>query len=480
MFAVLSRLITLGLLLTVLSCTANRLGVVRSIEAEKELGKETTPEFLLAKGGLYNSAETQRYVQSLVTKLSANTFVPEEFDPIPIRVLDTSTPSAYALPGGSIYVSRGIIALANDEAQLAGVIAHEIGHVIARHSAKSVAANERFILDVIQNERARLRQAPTEAQRVAIIEEQLKSRKSEVTSFSKEQELEADRLAIQILSASGYGAVGFGNLLRRLDAWQSRRAQNMGVTPDELEDLAEESGYPEIGERVAALGQLTDVPAAPGTRDRLMAVIDGLRFEDRYNGGFIRNAKYWHKRHGISFNVPSKFFALHGEHLRLVSSIGGILLRVDPTEPGRFEDLATRAQQEGSPFTDVRVTVINGIPAVIGQTVTQQEEDKLVGQVVFLNLGTQVASMTMLSKISDQPAAQPLFDEMTNSFRRIRAGEVPAFRRYEARRVAPGESLSGLARTTTFDGDREAATRLLNGLNIGESIATGDWIKLVK
>jgi len=215
-----SRLIVFGLLLTVLSCTANRLGVVRSISAEKELGRETTPKFLLAKGGVYNDAETQEYVQSLVAKLSLNTSIPDEFNPIPIRVLDTNMPSAYALPGGSIYVSRGIIALSNTEAQLAGVIAHEIGHVIARHSVKSVAANERIVLDIVEAENERLLQADSKEKRASIIEAALASRISEVTSFSREQELEADRIAIEILGASGYGSTGFGNLLRRLDRWE--------------------------------------------------------------------------------------------------------------------------------------------------------------------------------------------------------------------------------------------------------------------
>ncbi len=480
MLAVLSRFFSFGLLIALLSCSTNQLGVVRSIEAEKELGEQTIPDFLRAKGGLFDSAETQRYVESLVAKLSANTAIPDGFNPIPIKVLDTSTPSAYALPGGSIYVSRGIIALANEEAELAGVIAHEIGHVVARHSAKSVAANERFILDVIQNERDTLQRAGSEAQRIEILQNAIKSRRSEVAAFSKEQELEADRLAIQILTASGYGSSGFGGFLRRLDLWQTRRAEKMGVTPRELEDLAENSGYPEISQRVAALGRLNDLPAAPGTQERLMSVIDGLRFEDEFNGGFVRDAKYWQPEHRISFDVPPQFFPLHGEHLRFVSQKGGVLLRVDRTLPGRFDRLAQGLQRGKSPFRSARSSTINGIPVIIGKTTAKSQDEELVGQVLFFNLGTHVASMTMLSNKEDEREAQPLFDQMTNSFRRIQPDEVPQFRRYNVQRIVPGDSVSGLARTTAFDGDREAAMRLLNGLDVGQSLAIGDWIKLVR
>ncbi len=480
MLAVFSRFFPLALLFLLLSCSTNQLGVVRSIEAEKELGEQTIPDFLLVKGGVFNDAETQRYVESLVAKLSVNTSIPDEFNPIPIKVLNTGTPSAYALPGGSIYVSRGIIALANEEAELAGVIAHEIGHVIARHSAKSVAANERFILDVIQDQRDTLERAGTEERRIEILQNAIRSRRSEVAAFSKEQELEADRLAIQILTASGYGSSGFGGFLRRLDQWQLRRAEKMGVTRNELETLAENSGYPEISKRVAALGPLRDLPAAPETQARLMSVIDGLRFEDEFNGGFIRDAKYWQPEYRISFDVPPEFFPLHGEHFRLVSQKGGVLLRIDETVPGRFDRLVAGLQQGRSPFESAKTSTINGIPVIIGKTTARSKDEDLIGQVLFFNLGTHVASMTMLSNREDEPEAQPLFDQMTQSFRRITPEEVPEFRTYNAQRIVPGDSISELARMTEFDGDREAATRLLNGLNVGQSLMTGGWIKLVR
>ena len=480
MLSISSRVFTAILLLTMLSCTANRLGVVRSIEAEKEIGVQRTPAFLRSKGGLYDSAKAQQYVERLTAKLSENVRIPEGYRPIPIRILDTATPSAYALPGGTIYVSRGIIAMSNTEAQLAGVIAHEIGHVAARHSAKSQAANERFILDVIMKKGDSLSRETSEARQIEIIENEIESRLGELTAFSKEQELEADAIAIQILTAHGYGARGYGDLLQRLDRWQLIRAARAGMTPAELEGLAARSGYPKITERVAALGVLNDVPVNAAARDQLMSVIDGMAYEDRYAGGTIRDSKYWNRKHNVSFDLPPEFLPEHGEHLRLLSSKGAALVRFDEAEPGRFDALLDRLADGSSPFKNARPSEINGIPTVTASMATVEGEEEFVGEVVFYDLGTHAASLTLLTKRSDETAARRLFNTMKNSFRRIDRSALPSARTYKARRTAPGDTVFGLAQRSNFDDDREAEFRLLNGLQIGQTLTAGDWIKSVE
>ena len=105
-----------------------------SPEEERRIGAQEHPRLVKALGGLYDDPALQRYVAALGRRVQQTSEQPEP--PFTFVVLDSPEVNAFALPGGYIHVTRGLMALANDEAELAGVIAHEIGHVTARHSAE--------------------------------------------------------------------------------------------------------------------------------------------------------------------------------------------------------------------------------------------------------------------------------------------------------------------------------------------------------
>ena len=105
-----------------------------SLQDGKEIGAEQHPKLLKQFGGEYDDRELQRYVSSIGTLLAETSELPDLG--WTFTVLNSPVVNAFALPGGYVYVSRGLIALADNEAQLASVLAHEIGHVTARHSAQ--------------------------------------------------------------------------------------------------------------------------------------------------------------------------------------------------------------------------------------------------------------------------------------------------------------------------------------------------------
>ena len=102
---------------------------------ERRIGAQGHPKLVAAFGGLYDDPALQRYVATLGRLLAADLGAARA-PPFTFVILDSPEVNAFALPGGYIHVTRGLMALANDEAELAGVIAHEIGHVTARHSAE--------------------------------------------------------------------------------------------------------------------------------------------------------------------------------------------------------------------------------------------------------------------------------------------------------------------------------------------------------
>jgi predicted Zn-dependent protease len=105
-----------------------------SPEQERAIGKEQHPAILLQFGGPYSDAELQAYVTQIGNRLQAVSELPEQT--FTFTLLNSDVVNAFALPGGYVYISRGLMALAGNEAEVAGVLAHEIGHVTARHSAQ--------------------------------------------------------------------------------------------------------------------------------------------------------------------------------------------------------------------------------------------------------------------------------------------------------------------------------------------------------
>ncbi len=101
---------------------------------EQQIGAEEHPKIIKQYGGVYDEPGVAGYVASIGGRIVANSEIPgQRFH---FTVLDSPIVNAFALPGGYVYVTRGLIALANNEAELAGVLAHEVGHVAARHSAQ--------------------------------------------------------------------------------------------------------------------------------------------------------------------------------------------------------------------------------------------------------------------------------------------------------------------------------------------------------
>ena len=467
-------------LATLAACGTTPFGEVQSIEAEKQLGEERIPTFLVSHGGLYNNAATERYLQELTDKLVANAQVPDAYKPIKIGIIDTNTPSAYTLPGGSIYISRGLIAMSNDESQVAGVIAHEIGHVISRHIAEGIAANQQIIRDIVAQKQTSLQRAGTLNRQVSIVRKELQGRLSEVTTFSKDAELEADNMAIQILKASGYSTSGFGGLLRRLKRWQDLQDERVGVGSIELAEREKKSGYPKVAERVAALGPLSD-GANSETQKRLMDLIDGMRFDDQYNGGYIRNGEYWHRTHRLAFDVPSSVFPDHGPFLRLIATSGVIGVRVDRTGDASLEDFVKGFSTSSKiKLGEFRKKSINGLPVTISKGKKEDGDEELLVTVTAIDLDGKIASFILLTKVADESKITPIYNQIVGSVRRTQFGDDPGVRKYKARRVQSTDTVASIAASADFDADSEREVRLLNDLDAGEPLQKDGWVKWVQ
>jgi predicted Zn-dependent protease len=215
-------------------------------------------------------------------------------------VLDSDMINAFALPGGYVYVSRGLLALANTEAGLAGVLAHEIGHVTARHSAQRYSSSIVTSLGtvilgiVVGGDVARLGQ-----QGAAIY----------LQSYSRDQEFEADKLGVRYLARAGYETESMASFLSSLQAYSTLEAKTSGL-PDPASRYNIMATHPRTGDRVAAAIKAAQTTAVANPRigniDHLNA-IDGIVFGGSTGQGFVRGRVFAHKVLGFSFEVPEGF-----------------------------------------------------------------------------------------------------------------------------------------------------------------------------
>ena len=245
---------------------------------EKRIGAAEHPRLVKEYGGLYDDPALQRYVEGIGLRLQRNSERPEP--PFTFVVLDSPAVNAIALPGGYVHVTRGLMALANDEAELAGVIAHEIGHVTARHAA------ERYSHDVVVGVGAAILGAATDSEAVADVAGLAAG--AYVQGYSRTQELDADLLGVRYLSRSGYDATAMSSFLETIvaeDRLTRRITGASGAGP--LAGLF--ASHPRTADRLKAAADAAQASAG-GERARTpyLEMIDGLAYGDSRSKRVVR------------------------------------------------------------------------------------------------------------------------------------------------------------------------------------------------
>src|ERR1700742_1447605 len=193
---------------------------------------------LASYGGVYENAKIQAMIEQTVSRLVAASERPDL--KYQVTILNSSAINAFALPNGQIYVTRGLIALANDESELASVLAHEMGHVIARHAdqreeeARNAELANRAIADLVTD---------PEAGALALAKSKIK-----LASFSRSQELEADALGIGIAARAGYDPYGSVRFLTSMEHNSDLRSEQTGAINPAAPDFL--SSHPATPQRI--------------------------------------------------------------------------------------------------------------------------------------------------------------------------------------------------------------------------------------
>lgn len=263
-------------------------------------------EVIRAQYGVYDDAELAAYVDRVGQKVAAASEWPSL--PWTFRVLDSSIVNAFAVPGGYIYVTRGLLAHMNSEAELAGVLGHEVGHVTGRHAAeaqrRATLANVGLLLGSVVSEEFATYGLQTGLAQTALGLTLLK--------YSRDQELESDQRGVGYAVAAGYDPEGIGAFFATLQALEEQRG-GRGVP-------GWASTHPEVDDRI----QRTQTWAANsiaryGVRREDLLVnrsghirqVDGIIFGDDPRQGFFRDGSFLHADLRFRFNPPEGWTAVN-------------------------------------------------------------------------------------------------------------------------------------------------------------------------
>ncbi len=450
--------------------------------AESELPPAVLREhqrILAAYGGVYNDPRLQTMIETTVGRLVAASERPDLH--YKVTMLNSQSINAFALPTGQLYVTRGLIALANDELELASVLAHEMGHVIAHHAeiraeqARQADLVSRVVSDVV-----------TDPEMGALA---LAKSKLALASFSRAQEFEADAIGIGIASRAGYDPYGAVRFLTSMEHNTELKPLPSGnINPASPDFLSSHPATPErITNAIANARQYKYQPPATGsgqyeaqTKPAYLSDIDGIVFGEDPSEGFVRGRRFLHPKLGFTFTAPDGFTLDNTAQAVLgVKHGGGQALRLDvvrvPAEQTLAAYLTSGWIENIDPATVEDVTV-NGFPGATAAAKGDQWDFRLYA----IRFGSDVYRFIFATKHRTAETDRQ-FRELVGTFRRMSLAEIEDAKPLHLKivTVAPGDTVEKLASRMAVADRAVERFRVLNGLDPGDKLKPGTEAKIV-
>ncbi|MFA5592325.1 MAG: M48 family metalloprotease [Micavibrio sp.] len=434
-------------------------------------------EKIKATYGEFMTGPVADYVNRIGQKLAANT----ERGDVQYRffVIDSPIVNAFALPGGYIYVSRGLIALANNEAELAGVIAHEIGHVTGRHAASRVSQGTLVGLG------AAILSAATGSQAVG----QVANVGSDlyIKSYSRGQEHEADDLGVRYLSRAGYDPRAMASFLASLDAQTKLDLKIAGKS--------EGQGFNYFSTHPVTIDRVTQATAIAANyqnasnalnRDAFMQNVNGLPYGDSAEQGFVRGAMFYHPQMGFAFSIPAGFNVQNNPSELIGAHQSGAVFVLDAGRDDQGRDplaYLTQNWMKDKPPANAESITINGLRAATAAFAGTANGQSVTIRVVAIEWKKgQFFRFQMAIPQNATTAIVEGLKATTYSFRAMTAAERSSVKPLRIRTftASAGESVASASAKMALSNYREERFRVLNAIPSGvNSLGAGQVYKLV-
>lgn len=447
-------------------------------EQERALAKEQHPMLLAEFGGEWKGPESA-YVKRLGATLANAAGLGGQCT---FTMVNTDVVNAFAVPGCYIYVTRGLFGIVNSEAELASVLGHEIGHIVADHSER------RQKRSVWTGLGAMAVGVLTGSERLA----SLAGRAAQMytLSYSREQEYESDDLGIRYLVQAGYDPYAAADMLESLADYDAYQA--------ETQDLDEANAIPawarshpltenrirRANKQAAATGHGPDV--LPDHEDRFLAQVDGLIWGDDPEQGFVLGRRFAHPEMGIAFEAPPGFFLTNSPRAVLIDGgeVRGQFSGAPMPAGGlpRYTEMlleellgpALRTARIGRP----QQVLVNGVQAIVVPVLVQNQQ----GQAQITVAAFRGRRGQGYHFITVGPGGHDReISALIGSFRLLTPMEAAALRprRIEVVTVGQGDTIASMARLMDVPDHQLDAFLMLNDRDPKPELRPGEKVKLI-
>lgn len=490
--AIKHSILFLSMLLFASACTVQKNPVTGqkrllaySWDQEVQIGKEVDQE-IIAQYGLYEDDEVETYIVELGEKVLAESHMRREDTDrqfreteFYFRVLDSPVVNAFALPGGYVYVTRGLMAHLNNEAQLAVVLGHEIGHVAARHASQRALQQQLGQVAVLGG--AILGQELLGLPGESILNLSSQAAQLLFLSYSRDAERESDQLGVEYAAMNEYVASEGAEFFASLKRISERAGQSI---PSML------STHPDPGEREQRIPELADRWREQGfeqtvlNKEKYYEVIDGMMYGENPRDGFVENGNFLHPELEFQFPVPSNWQLINQpQQVVMVSSAEDavMIFRIDGESQSAQGSIESFVAQEG-------ITLNSDEPAVSGNqyngyqadVTIQQEEGNLRAIVYAVEFQDRVFRFINYSTVGAFDNYRSVFTTVPEQFNRVTDTRVLSIQPVRMQIITTNRAdifRNFLPSSLPMDIDEEELA-IINQLELDERIEVGTTLKI--
>ncbi len=448
-----------------------------SKDQEIALGATSHPS-VMASFGAYQDEAIQRFISEKGQQMARVSHRPElDYN---FEVLDSPVVNAFALPGGYVYFTRGILAHFNNEAEFAGVLGHEIGHVTARHGAQQystqILMQGALIGGMILSEDF-AQYAGIASQGLGLL----------MLKFGRDDESQSDRLGVEYSTAIGYDAhemADFFNTINRLSGGDNGGIPTFLSTHPNPADR-----FRKVNEYASEWQQKKNVPRSnlEVGRESYLRMIDGLVYGNDPRQGYVENNMFYHPDLKFQFPVPRGWqYQNMASMVQMAPEGGQAVLNFTIAQQKTLDevDAAFTNNNNAMQILDRQRISVNGMPALayIVQQTDQQNGQVIRGLIYFIEYGDLIYEFSGLSYAESFNTYRNTFENVMSDFRQLtdqsKINVTPE--RVRIKTVPRNATLQATLQSFGVPNDRLEELSILNGMELNEQVTRGMLIKVVE
>ncbi len=453
-----------------------RTGFAMSENWEINAGKKYHQE-ILKQYQVYDDPELQRYLNDIGQRMAKKSHRPDL--PFTFTLLDSPDVNAFALPGGFVYITRGIMAYMNKESHLAGVVGHEIGHVTGRHGAERAAQQQ---LATVASAAVAVGTGSGE-----LLQASQMLGGALMSGYGRKQELESDRLGAEYIAQNNYAPddmIEVIGLLKNQELFGREKARAEGREYQGYHGLF--STHPKNDTRlqgvIKAAEKFRDTSKPVPDDGRFLRLTNGMAFGESESQGITRGNKFYHKDLNLYVEFPEGWRVQNSTSvLGAISPDGSQLIKMEmdqvapPVDAPRYLSAKYQGFVQGPRVDTSEDQAVSGTRTVRDPKSGREQRSRIS----MVTRGNQAFIITGLGK-SELPS-QTFFDT-TKSVRKLRPNELKLAEGRNIRLVTAkrGDTIASLARQSNLDSYAEAQIRLINDLYPSGEPTPGQLIKIVE